>query len=387
MTSDSGPARKIRAKVTDNQNLSNLSAEEGFLWSRLGDGLPLHEVVLISPFSAEETAKRLQDLVKKGAAEWIEAPGEPAAPLSEFVARELAADEAHPEWKTLNRAMRIEILQKFESIEAATNPYEILEATPRTSEQEMKRLYLSLSKRFHPDRFFKFSMGPYKQKLDSIFTRIQKAHATLKNSHEREAINRKLNLQNRPKAPPTIPKTLSQEVQKIGKAEHHFKQGLEQEKARDYMAAYNSYVLAVQLNANREQYQKAMNDVRPYMLKEKAKQIIEKAHVKVQLAGSGQDILQMAEDAMRCDPDLTDAQLLWAKQIVELKMVDKVRDAKERLLRAKAKLPKDPEPRYLLARCHLFLGDDDAALREAEEVLKIQPSHGGARRIVDKTKP
>jgi len=47
--------------------------------------------------------------------------------------------------------------------------------------KEVKKAYFRLSKEFHPDRFFRRDIGPFKERLDRIFKRIADAYESLMN--------------------------------------------------------------------------------------------------------------------------------------------------------------------------------------------------------------
>lgn len=309
----------------------------------------------------------------------------------EDILKQLESDEKDSDLKALDRALRKEILTKFFLPTEAT-PYDILEATPYLSAVDLKAQYLALSRRLHPDRFFNRKLGHYKQKLDTVFSRIQKAYAFLKNPYEKEALDRKLQLQKNKseKAPhadgASEPKKqtrlLDPLIEKIGKAERYYKTGLEQMKSQDYVAASNSFVLAAQTNPQQEKYKKALEDCRPLMHRQKARTIIDNAKKSAQL-GYDMEVFKAAEESLRLDPSLADAQLLVGRGIVELRLLDRFKDAKSLLLRAKASLPKDAEPCLYLAKVLIVLEDSKAAKKELEEALRRNPNCTPALKLLE----
>jgi curved DNA-binding protein CbpA len=341
----------------------DLTAEEYFLLSRIQSEVATKDLLPLCPWPKKETIERLHSLIEKKAVEWVEK-------------QDLDRDFLHA------------IRMKENNLENA-NHYEILEVHPRASAQEIKKSYLDLSRKFHPDRFFSKNLGAYKQKLELIFSKIQKTYAVLKNPIEREAYDQRLSLQPKPNKPAeektkTKRKSMDPEFERLGKAEYHYKSGLAQQKDRDFLGAANSFALAMQLNSEREIYKKAYEQMKPLVAREKAKQTLEKAKAKYENRGADKEILSMAEEALHSDPSLAEAQLLSAKLILELNLVDRVRDAKERLLRAKASLPKDLEPTFQLGKAYLALGESKAAQKEFEEVLKRNPKHIQAKKHLDK---
>ena len=63
--------------------------------------------------------------------------------------------------------------------------YEIL-LLPRTADQRaVKRAYYRLSKEYHPDKFYRKTLGPYKVKLEVIFNKITEAYRILQDEDSR----------------------------------------------------------------------------------------------------------------------------------------------------------------------------------------------------------
>ena len=63
--------------------------------------------------------------------------------------------------------------------------YEIL-LLPRTADDKaIKRAYYKLSKEFHPDRYYRKNLGPWKGKLQAVFNRVTEAYRTLANPDAR----------------------------------------------------------------------------------------------------------------------------------------------------------------------------------------------------------
>ncbi len=64
--------------------------------------------------------------------------------------------------------------------------YEIL-LLPRTAdEQSIKRAYYKLSKEYHPDKFYRKELGPYKAKLEVIFNKVNEAYRVLSDPEGRD---------------------------------------------------------------------------------------------------------------------------------------------------------------------------------------------------------
>lgn len=64
-------------------------------------------------------------------------------------------------------------------VERSAPPEEILGVPPGTSAKDLKRTYFRLSKEFHPDRFFKRQLGPYKRHLQLVFNALKSSFDAL----------------------------------------------------------------------------------------------------------------------------------------------------------------------------------------------------------------
>jgi len=168
----------------------------------------------------------------------------------------------------------------------------------------------------------------------------------------------------------------------MGKAERYYLQGIESQKAQDFLGAYNSFALAAQTNPDKEVYKKAFENIRPLMMKQKGSLKLTEAKRASELRMT-EEMLAAAAEALKLDPTLTEAQIFWAKAVIELKIEEDFRNAKERLLRAKASLSKNPEPCFLLAKLLYLTNDKRSAKRELEEALKRDPRHPGAKKLLE----
>ena len=77
---------------------------------------------------------------------------------------------------------RIDLL--FDGLDQATY-YEILQISKEAPNRAIKRAYYKLSREFHPDRFFRRELGPYKPKLEQGFAKINEAYRVLSDASAR----------------------------------------------------------------------------------------------------------------------------------------------------------------------------------------------------------
>ena len=55
----------------------------------------------------------------------------------------------------------------------------LLGVSDEANEKDLKRAYFKLSREFHPDRYFRRNLGPYRNQIEIIFKGIQKAYENL----------------------------------------------------------------------------------------------------------------------------------------------------------------------------------------------------------------
>lgn len=85
----------------------------------------------------------------------------------------------------LDPDLQREILEKERSLQG--DHFAVLGISPLASAEEIRAAYHALSKRFHPDRFFKKELGPFRAKLERIFRRVNEANAVLSDPAQRAA--------------------------------------------------------------------------------------------------------------------------------------------------------------------------------------------------------
>lgn len=409
-------------KIQDDQRViakdasAQLSAEESFLLSRIGSGMKVNELMVLCPWPKEQSLKLLESLLGKTCIEIqeVKSPKPNKRPektadtsyalssgntaklelkkLSKSISKTLEEDKIDPIANNLDFDWRLEILKRLEAC-AEQNAFEVLDLKPQASDFQIKNHYVKLSRRFHPDRFFRKELGPYKKRLNQLFTHIQKAYESIKNPYDREALVRKIKYQsksqgecpksNTPKDKEALLRKLDPQFEKIGKAERYFKLGKEAEKAGRYSEAANQYLIASQINPSKEAYEKAYEKVRPFVEKTKAGSQLKSAQNALEV-GLLDDALEHAEKASKADPENYEAILLRAKCLVDLGKMDQLQDAMELLRRAKVNLPHDAESCLYLGRVYQAKSDEQKAIAEYREALKRDPHYSRAKKLLSK---
>jgi curved DNA-binding protein CbpA len=77
----------------------------------------------------------------------------------------------------------------FRETMAAKTFYQILEVPKTASEEDIKKAYFLMARRFHPDRFDRAAAAAHKSQIDEVFDAITNAYRVLSNSDKRKAYN------------------------------------------------------------------------------------------------------------------------------------------------------------------------------------------------------
>ncbi|MGD0782936.1 MAG: DnaJ domain-containing protein [Candidatus Aminicenantales bacterium] len=124
-----------------------------------------------------------------------DAPPEPVPALPDEFAGEPPAPKAEPKRDSSDDpneaavlAEALEIRRRIPEIDF----YQVLGVTRSAGEEEVKKAYFSLARKFHPDRFGRHLQPGVKEQIDEVFDYITKAYRTLTNRDEKMTYSSKL---------------------------------------------------------------------------------------------------------------------------------------------------------------------------------------------------
>ena len=184
-----------------------LSAQEGFVLSRIDGSTTIEMLCVISGLGENTTVEILRRLHAHGlisvgdertakpqgspapAAPQVAAPSTPVV-NPEPVAGAARASVAHVELPPHEEGLEIKVevrqrLRMFHSRLREMNFFELLEVDVAADTKEIRRAYFSRSKEFHPDRYFNRNIGPYKEMLAEVFKQIAAAYKFLEDEGQR----------------------------------------------------------------------------------------------------------------------------------------------------------------------------------------------------------
>ena len=170
-----------------------LGPEEGFVLSRVDGVTRLGDLVNLVPFPVDLTLEIVKRLWIAGA---IEIPGHVAPVISDkpvprpsgrsgTAIPAITAPAVPP-----GVELTIEQVKAIDTMLAelgGKNAFELLGLERGCDKKDIKRAYFKLSKEFHPDRYYGKKLGPYKERLATIFQAVKAAFDLLFDDARRAA--------------------------------------------------------------------------------------------------------------------------------------------------------------------------------------------------------
>jgi len=165
-----------------------LTPAEGFLLSRMDGHTPWAVLRELGGFSPAEADSALAAWVETGIV-LLDSEKPAAEPAQTAPAAEAVDPRAVDPSLDLEVELQREILA-FEARITGVTHHEILGVERNCDPREIKRAYFRLSKRFHPDRYFRRRVGDYAARLDRIFRHVALAYELLSDPTTREELER-----------------------------------------------------------------------------------------------------------------------------------------------------------------------------------------------------
>lgn len=375
----------------------NLTADERALFARVGRASQIFQLVAGSDFPEAKTIALLLSLRAKGAIvparvqRGQQAPGvQSAAALQEEV--------------DLSEEKKREILDLEMAIETK-NHFELLGVAPGANAKQVREAFYELSRKFHPDKFFKKNIGSYRARLEHVFRKLSAAHETLTDEAKRNAYLRAhpqlldtepVKSQPRSHSTKETPKEHDAEdharatERKARLAKHpYFAKGQrlkeliarakEHLAAADWGRAFTDLHMAHQLDEHNEEAKTLLAEVRVKHDAHRAENELQRG---LELCEQGNESAALAAFKTAANIDQHHAK---AAYMVAKLMWDKSHDSKESLAfaqRAVENDAKNPDYHLLVAKIMDHSGMKAMAKKHYDEALKLNPRHGEAKKQV-----
>lgn len=263
----------VMEKTSSFQELK-LTPEDFFILSRINGALTVKQIVQIVGFPFEKVSLSLQKLLDQQVIsikqedtdeKKIKQPIEGHHPS---MIELLDQEDKDPILSKIPRSFRNRILLQFQEL-PKMNYFEMLEVSPSATSEEIQNSYLRLVKEFHPDRMRGQEAGHYKQKLESIFDKIQEASQKIRHDNQRAAYLHSLMEARRTTKDPNEGKAKSEyrlprknTKLHFANADSQYEMGIKEEKKGNLQSALNFYQMAISLNPQRKIFEDAYHRVR-----------------------------------------------------------------------------------------------------------------------------
>ena len=303
--------------------------------------------------------------------------------------------------------------------------YEIL-LLPRTADQKaVKRAYYRLSKEYHPDKFYRKTLGPYKVKLEVIFNKVTEAYRILQDVDSRadyddlvfgkdgkdaatlteasttvdfipDAVrNRQANEEAKAKASERkgkkktktravfMQKFQQQLVMRIAKAKRHMAAGESAMERGDFAEASSNFQMAMTLDPRNTRAKTLFKRSQSQNRNGKAEEYYRQAQ-EVLLAEDPKRAAELLQKAVDCKPTRGKYYHEFGKLVIEHTLQQRV--GLELLRKAVELEPRNVNYNIELARAYEELGMPSNAIRAFERVLHLDRKNSEATKALKRLK-
>jgi curved DNA-binding protein CbpA len=408
-------ARRILRLVPDCDPTSlKLTAEEGFLLSRIDGATPWRLLCQIGGMEPEEAEMCLESWLGAGYVEVSGAVPE-ARPKAERARpaiqkgragapRRAAADGP----RTIDESeitegldINVEVQRTILEFEAALDrPYhELLSVAPDADAKQVKQAYFKLSKEYHPDRYFRRNIAGYAGRLERIFKAVLEAYEILSDPELREELGRveaatppqaaaaegaesapakpltKLE-RLRQRMPFRIPEHLLEERrQKACEFAHAAEQS---ERMGRLAEASSSMRIAISFDASNREYRAALVELQAKSAEQRAAKLLEECGESYGAdTADMRRVLKLLEDVLLYRPH--DPALNHRAASVSL-MLDEIKMAREYAEVALEHSPEVAAHHTIMGKVHRAQGDIGHARKEFESAVAIDAEDVEARK-------
>jgi curved DNA-binding protein CbpA len=299
----------------------------------------------------------------------------------------------------LDAGIQREILEFEQRLEV--DEFALLGVKRSADSREIKRVYFALSKRFHPDRYFRKNVGHYAARLETIFKRVSEAYELLSDSVSRAAIEERLAPVERvemrsenpaastPEQPLTpierlrrrmpfrIPKAVSDE--KAAKGAEFFKVATQAKKMGRLSEAASNLRLAVAFDPFNRDYKRALGEVQTKVAFERIEALL-KGSSWSSSSSDASEAQRLADEVLLYRPGDAAACDLAARVQLWLENAER---ADEYSLRAIDLAPEVGAFRRTLAGVHRLRGNKGHAWYELKKALELDSGDVEAREMLE----
>jgi curved DNA-binding protein CbpA len=379
-----------------------LSPAEGFLLSRI-DGRTTRGVLRrIGALDPAEIDRCLERWLKEGVVERVR-PGAPAsgpkapsaAPNAAPAAPRAPAPRAGTALPSVDGSLDIPVELQRELLEFAgrlERPYhEILGVAHDADERVIKKAYFGLSKRLHPDRYFRQNIGAFAPLVERCFRKLLEAYELLSDPQTRSEVQRtpgsapgvsparRSSLEARRRLRERVgalasAKRASDERRR--KAKSFFEAGMASFAQERWLEAAGAVRLAIAFDPSNDAFRDSFAEVQQRAHAERASALQKQAEGALELRDFPQ-ALKLFEEAVHFRP--ADAELAIQAARIAWQGLGELRKAKELAMHAVELQPENGFFRRTLGLIYRDAGLAANARRELEAALRCDPKDAEAK--------
>jgi tetratricopeptide (TPR) repeat protein len=231
---------KFASTLSDELQDMSLTPAQGFILSRIDGASRARDIIALSPLPEADVAATLADLIEKGLLAWGEAGAVPDVTSSDTATRRHGA-KAKP--RGLDRAFEKE-MERILELAGQKRYQELLGVSGKASSAEVKKSYLEIIERFHPDAQPASLDAASSQKLSKVCAAATEALTALSEKPEP------------PRAAPAPARDRKgkPEFDRGGYAEELFRLGQRAYDTADYWESIQLARQAIELDPSRAEY-------------------------------------------------------------------------------------------------------------------------------------
>jgi len=225
-----------------------LDQDQQTILSLIDGNRSIEEICAVSEIGDFSTLKAIYALSALRLAESLSLKSDAAARESKQSAASAKQEKQEPELK-VTRDMVLQTLGKMDDLDY----YQMLDIGHGATQQEAKKAYFRLAKRYHPDRHSDSELSDMKEQFEAIFMYITEAYDVLTTEDKRQEYDLALarGLKKRHSAEQT---KAHENDSKKGSAASQFNEGLKHYRGQNFWGAEEAFRWAVRLDPSNAEY-------------------------------------------------------------------------------------------------------------------------------------
>ncbi len=394
-------ASVVRVKSGLDLSSMDLTVQEGFLVSRITGEVAVKELYHLSMSDRKATAHMIRRLIERGVLEVTNEQVTDGKHTPQYAGHVFNPADLQEE-ADLSLEEKKEIIFYHDRV-GRRDFYKLLGVSSYTAERpEIKKAFLRLSKKFHPDTHFGKQLGSFRTKMKEVYNEMAEANRVLSHEESRMEYLRKLLDEHKIKKEdvegldlesPEERQAKNEEaermarlrmnpmVQRVLKAKEHYKLAMEDIKKEDWLSAANNLNMAKTFDPYNEEYNQALDSIVQKSNALRAQKFFDMAQSYENYGKEG--YLDMYRKAADLAPMNAEFNLRIGAHYMDFREPEK---AKRFLTRAVKANPKHKEARVLLARCLMSTGEKKEAIPHLQAVVDLDPKHKAATELLRKAK-